>query len=475
MYDIVSAPLLNSAAVFIAGLALRVWLIHAYPIVFGGDSVLRLANRDHILLSYQLPLLQVLIYGVSLISQNLLSVRFLMAVIGAGAGVGFYWMIRNFVGERNGMIASLLFTANPFLVEISIVPYQEMRMLAGLLFAFAYYFQEKWVAASGSLALACLTRYEAWDACPLLAMGRGRNTAALARACLLFGWVPMAWVLFHIGLSAPGTYVIEWPRSPWRLMRWVYLGWITIKNTPAPVLALATIGLWQVYRKKMSKMRACGCWPPGSVSARDPLLVTWRLPNPEWFVASREATIVIAAAMTLVAFGLEELSGSSQPRLASALAVLGLVWCVVDSHRFLRRDTLDPHLQMSYQLAQYLDRSVRGDEKVLIVVKPLPEVMIQDYLDKVRRRQGEAGVARARELIAGMDTSPPDCQRTIVHSRIGKPRLACAGNPADMQWIAIWSDSSVTVSTGEHMLRPLCDLDRSVDIYHDYWHAAARC
>jgi 4-amino-4-deoxy-L-arabinose transferase-like glycosyltransferase len=174
MDGIVSTTLVNSTIVFITGLVLRIWLIHAYPIVFGGDSVLRLANRDHIFLSYQLPLLQVLIYGVSLISPNLLIVRFLMALIGAAAGLGFYWLIRCFVSERTGVIAALLFTANPFLVEISIVPFQELLMLAGLLFAFAYFFRDKWVAASGSLGLACLTRYEAWIAGPVLAIARGR-------------------------------------------------------------------------------------------------------------------------------------------------------------------------------------------------------------------------------------------------------------------------------------------------------------
>jgi hypothetical protein len=468
MDGIVSSPLKNSSAIFITGLLLRVWLLHAYPIIFGGDTVLRLANRNHILLSYQLPMLQLLIYGISLVSRDLLPVRCLMAVIGAAAGLGFYWMIRCFVSERNAVIAALLFTTNPFLVEISIVPYQELLMLAGLLFAFQYFFREQWVAASGSLALACLARYEAWIASPLLAIARGRNAAALARASLLFGWVPVAWVLFHVGLSAPGTYVVEWPKSPWRLMRWVYLGWITVKNTPAPVLALAATGLWHAYRKKMFRdvrVRVLagflGLFLLGILFSSHGVP-----PNPEWFVASREAAIVIAAAMTLVAFGLEELSGSSRPWLASALAALGLVWCVVDSHRFLRRDTSDPHLQMSYQLAQYLDRSVKGEEKVLIVAKPLPEEMIQDYLDRVRRRQGEAGVAHARELMAGMDTSPPDCQRTIVHSRIGKPRLACAGNPADMVWIAIWSDSGATVTTEGRTLRAtLRSGALSVDVY----------
>jgi hypothetical protein len=92
--------------------------------------------------------------------------------------------------------------------------------------------------------------------------------------------------------------------------------------------------------------------------------------------------------------------------------------------------------------------------------------MIRDYLGKVRLRQGEKGVAKAREMMSGMDTSPPDCQRTIVQSRIGKPRLACEGNPADMQWIAIWSDAGATVSAAGRTLRDtLRSGALSVDIY----------
>ncbi|HVN77717.1 MAG TPA: hypothetical protein VMW38_01855 [Terriglobia bacterium] len=455
MDDALPPPLVKSAAVFIAGLVLRIWLIHAFPIVFGGDSVLRLANRDHILLSYQLPLLQVLIYGVSLISQSLLVIRCLMAIIGATAGIGFYWLIRSFVSERTAFIAALLFTANPFLVEISIVPYQELLMLAGLLFAFQYFLREQQVATSISLAVACLARFEAWIAVPLFAVARARNVAALARACLLFGWAPLAWVLFHVGLSGPGTFVIEWPTSLGRLMRWVYLGWITVKNTPAPALALALAGFWHVCRKHLlrdARVRLLAGFLGLFLMA---ILFSSHgvSPNPERFVASREATILIAATLGLAALGLEELVGSPHPWLASMLVVLGLTWSVVDVHRFLRRDTGDPHLQLSYQLAQYLDRSAGKEEKILILVKPLPEDMIQEYLDRVRLRQGEAGVARAKQIMAGMDISPPDCQRTIIHSRIGKPRMSCSGDPADKEWIAVWSDSGSIISTEPRVLR----------------------
>src|SRR5207245_573311 len=40
----------SGVAVFLVGLAFRLWLIYVFPIVFGGDTILHLANRDHILL-----------------------------------------------------------------------------------------------------------------------------------------------------------------------------------------------------------------------------------------------------------------------------------------------------------------------------------------------------------------------------------------------------------------------------------------
>src|SRR4051812_14061117 len=39
-------------AFFVSGLAIRLWLIIAYPALYGGDTVLHLRNHDHLLLSY---------------------------------------------------------------------------------------------------------------------------------------------------------------------------------------------------------------------------------------------------------------------------------------------------------------------------------------------------------------------------------------------------------------------------------------
>src|SRR5690348_9728251 len=191
----------------------RLWLILVFPIVFGSDSMVRLANRDHILLSYQLPLLQIGVYSVSQLSTNIISVRLFMAALGALATLGFYLLAEDFAGERAAFWAALPFTTNPLVLSISIVPYQEILMLAGLLFAFHFFVKEKWIAAGLCLGLACLTRFEVWAACPAMAFvyARRRRYALpdVLKACVLFGWAPVAWLCFRAGLSPSGSYVID--------------------------------------------------------------------------------------------------------------------------------------------------------------------------------------------------------------------------------------------------------------------------
>jgi hypothetical protein len=69
-----------------AGIAARAWLIATYPIVFGEDTVARLAQADRVMIGHWLPLLQIAIHGLSLASSSPLLVQGFMAVVGALAG-----------------------------------------------------------------------------------------------------------------------------------------------------------------------------------------------------------------------------------------------------------------------------------------------------------------------------------------------------------------------------------------------------
>jgi len=170
------------------------------------------------------------------------------------SGIGLYRVVGDLFGERWAVPAALLFVTNPFFLALSTVPYQESLMMAGLLFAFHFFYRERWWAASLALAMACLTRYEAWAAAPVLALvyvlRKDRSLIGCLKGGLLFGWMPALWILTHRGLSTPGSFVIESRISIWRLQRYAYIGWITDKNTQLTVLALAAIGGWRLHKDR---------------------------------------------------------------------------------------------------------------------------------------------------------------------------------------------------------------------------------
>jgi hypothetical protein len=439
------------AIVFIFGLLVRIVLIHLHPIIFGGDTVLRLANRDQILLSYQLPLLQAIVYSISKLADSLLPIRYGMAAIGAMAGAGFYLLATLFVERKSAFLAALLLSSSPFLIQLSIVPYQEVLMLCALLFAFYFFLAGHIGLASLSLGVACFTRYEAWIASAVMLIAytasRGWRWKAILSGAALFGWAPLVWMAAHHGLSPGGTFVIEPPTSAARLWRYIYLGWITAKNTPLPVITLAGIGIWRLVRS--------GEWNKPSFRLLAAFLLLFLLailasahgesPDPERFVTSREATLLIAALVFLASFGI-----GVAGRLAVALSGAGIVLGIILADRSLVRDTSQPRIQLAYLLAQYLDQNMGESDKAVLLVPLLPKPLTNGYIDRVRRATGSDALHRAREILTSMDTSPPEYQRTVIHSRIGKPRLmniaanALGDLPPEpdltaVRWIALWS------------------------------------
>jgi len=124
-----SLPWSELLGVFLLGLLVRIALIHVHPAIYGGDAVARIMNADRVLLAYQLPLLQLLIYLVNRVSSDPLLIRYLMSTIGALAGAGFYLFSDTLLDRPAARLASLFFVLNPFLLVHSIVPYQEILML----------------------------------------------------------------------------------------------------------------------------------------------------------------------------------------------------------------------------------------------------------------------------------------------------------------------------------------------------------
>ena len=112
--------------ILVLGFALRAAIILTNPIIFGGDTILRLTDRYKLLKFHQLPMLQALIAAVSVFSENPVLVRYMVAVIGTIAGLAFYWLAQDLFGEKFAFTAALLFITNPFVLALSTVPFQEI-------------------------------------------------------------------------------------------------------------------------------------------------------------------------------------------------------------------------------------------------------------------------------------------------------------------------------------------------------------
>ncbi len=444
----------HAAIVLGAGLLLRAGLIQAYPQIFGDDSVTRLVYHDRILIAHALPALQTLVFLVSKISLDPMVARYAIAVIGAVAGLGFYYLAADLLGRPGGFAAALLFATNPFIVAQSTVPYTEILMLAGLFFAFHFYFQGKWLAASVALGLASLSRYEAWAAGAVLAVAfawtRGRHPVEWLKGVLLFGWALLAWIICNRGISPPGTSVLELAFSLERLMRHVYLGWITVKFTPVVVSLLAVLGLWRIWEERLllaPRLRLLAVFFALFLLAilfsahGDPR-------DKERFVTAREAHTPIAAVILLAGFGLPR-----DRRVRTALVAAGVVFGVIGAARYVAREVSAPAVQLGYQLARYLDGAMPAGESALILVKPFPPQPVQAYLERFERKQGAEGRRDAQKVIEATGDSAPDYQRVAGQSRVVRKRLrtltsAAISSPrheaqvnADLpEWVIVWSD-----------------------------------
>lgn len=430
------------ALVFIAGLVLRFALIARFPLIFGGDPMLRMIQRDRVLISHQLPLLQMIVFGTARITHNYLITMVMMAIIGALVGAAFYLLARDLVEERTAFLAALLIATNPFLTGYSIVPFQESLMLALLLFAFHFLYTEQMLTASVCLGLACLTRFEAWAAAPVFVAAfvwkRGVSVSNLSRALVMYGCVPLVWIFFRRGLAPAGSYVVECHVTMARFMRWIYLGYITLKFTPVIVIVLSLFGLWIFWQERWVKR----LWPLVVFLALFTIALLFSahgdLPDPERRIASREATLWIAGVSVLAALALDRL-----PRYRIALATAGALFGIWGSYRFVEREAANPHLSLSYRLAKFFDAELQPGERALILAPPWPTVVFESYLERARKTGGQAGYEAAVKSLADSDMSPPSYQRMLIHSRFDRSRFLSTPGPC-MEWVAVWSDFGPT-------------------------------
>ena len=427
-----TAALRNIVTIAATAVAVRLGLILAFPIVYGGDSLLRLVNHDRILISYQLPLLQLLIWIVTRFFTSVFAVRLLMVAIGAFSAIAFYRFTLVFVTPRAAMAGALLFATNPFITAISCVPYQEILLLGCLSYALCFLFQNRDLAASVWLGLACLTRFEAWVACPIFMATAWRRGRPFWQSALLFAWAPLLWLAFRKGLSEPGTFVLDRSFSLDRFYRIPFLAGHTFVNATIATIVLAAFGLYATFRQ--------GRYRDPRLRALAALLGLFALailfsahgepPDVNRYVTTREIHIPLMLVILLAAMGC-----AAYPRLAVPLTAAGIALGILGAYRFIARETSRPEIRLGYELARYLDTRVQPGENIAILSPPIDYWL---YFRRLRETGGEVALQSAQKVLSEIDTSPLDLQRTRIHSRLPASRFQPAP-VSNAQWVAVWS------------------------------------
>ncbi len=334
----------------VGAFALRVALIVAYPFVYGGDPIIRLIESDRILISYQLPGLQVIIYLIHKLGGGVPASRLMVAALSALAAAGLCRLVATRWSRTVAILSGLIFACNPFVVFFSTVPYQFPLVLAAAHWGLYFYVRGggrlRWTACSVCFGIACLTRYEAWMFAVCLAAawilcpkrepaadsslrGPRRGSKLAARLALrvligavLFGWAPIVWLVIHRGISPAGTFVAGGLDEWGQLLRPLTTGLLVLGLSGAVAVALIIVGLAQAWRELRGPRRSWWifaavwvvCSSVGLVFSAHPVQPpSSRLaavlgfvgiePTPAMFVTPREGHLYVSLLSILAALG----------------------------------------------------------------------------------------------------------------------------------------------------------------------------
>ncbi len=402
-----------------------------YPVVYGGDPIVRLTNWEHLRLAYQLPLFQAVVHAVTRLSPHPLLLRVVLAVISALGACGMARLAAVAFGEESGPYAGLLFGSSHFLIFLGNAPYQEMLELALLLWALALIFGATSKAAQTAgyllLAAACWTRYEAWFAALAGALvqvihQRPRPLRALLLA-LPFSIGPLAWIAANGGLSPAGTLVLDSGLRLARLWRIPYVLGASLYHTNAIVALLALFGFITWWRDPGWKRNLPALEILPLAAALFLLALPFSAhgvePDPDRYVTNREVHFLLPCWFLLAAGGLRwfriRLRGS--PVLPAALVFL-LVFAYEGyaTKKILDQSVNEGNLQLDVQLTWGIATRLGPGQSALIFARPFAPEETQRFLEMVRRGQGEAGVQAAREMMSRMNIWPMDYARIWVYA-----------------------------------------------------------
>ncbi len=408
-----------------------------YPVVYGGDPIVRLTNWERLRLAYQLPMIQVVVHLATRVTPDPVFLRLALVVIAALGACGLARLTSSVFGSESGIYAGLFFASNHFLIFLGNAPYQEVLELTLLLWGLALIFGESNKAAQAAgyllLAAACLTRYEAWFVAlaaalvRLLLLRSERRPGPLEalRRALPFGIGPLAWILLNRGFSPAGTILFDPSLRLARLWRIPYVIGASVNHTTSAIVLLALFGLaawWRDLERRRNPVVATLLLAVALFLLALPLTATGVLPDYDRYVTNREAHFLLPCFFLLAAAGLSWFrSRVAVGRVAPAVLVFLVVFAYEGyaTKKIIDQSVSEGNLQLDGRLARLLSARLGPGQSALIFAQPFPPEETRHFLEMIRRRQGEAGAQAAREMMARINQWPFDYARIWVHA----PRL----------------------------------------------------
>jgi hypothetical protein len=441
--------------VFAVGLALRLCLVLRWPAIHGGDSVARLAHSDRLVLAYQLPLPQLLVFVTRAVAPDPFWTRLVFATLGSLVPLALALALPPACGRVTAWTAALLLALHPLFVYYSIVPYQEGLMVLLLLAGVAALQRQHPGWASALIGLACLCRYEAWIAAALVvAFGPGRFRVRL----LLFAWAPLLWIAVWQGLSPAGTYVFDLEPQPDRLARVGFL-WAKLREySGTAVIVAAALGAAIAVVRRARPLY----WGAAYVAAFILLVIAagHEFPPGSGRVSERLIHVPVVAVCALAGLALAGLWDVARPRSTPTIAVLlaMAVLAAVGRRWWLRSEQLvaaaneEPSLVLAAEVARFVDPHLPHSGRLAVAAPPVPREAIEAYVRKVARSGGDE--TRAREIAEELAARSVDAERIAAHLARPPGTVIPAGTGA-AELLAVYDDapSSLPSAIGSPLAR----------------------
>jgi len=421
------------------GLLVRVPVLLAERAIHGGDSVLRLARSDELLIGYWLPLPQLLVFLARAIHPDPLWARLAFALVGALVPVALARALAAVHTLTAGACAGALLALHPLWAYYSLVPYQEGLMALFLLLGADALARGREGRAAVWLGLACLCRYEAWIAAGLAAAGRWRRPLRAA----LFLWAPLFWTAGHLGLSPRGSYVLDLDPAARHWTRLVFLFTKLREYSGDALLVLAAAGIVVAVRRR-DRRWAWGALFVGAVVCAA-ALAGHETPPGSGRISERMAHLPVAALCGSAGLALAGLAEAARGRARLAgraavvvvVAVLGWRW-----HGQLRAQVReaasDPSLRLAVQVASFAHRELPRGGRIAVAGPAVAAEAVEAYVRKVAASGGD--VAAARAIADGFAAHSPDLDR-VAAQLPRPPGTAVAPGAAPVDLLAVFDDA----------------------------------